>query len=98
MVLQIPIAIINPNLDELQNIFSQILSNVLDTHKYISMWGQDQKRKSSIKQGKFRISKTQIHYPHLFVDSQYQQETNKLTQKINKLQLLLTRICCIAKK
>lgn len=54
MMLQIPIAIINPNLEQLQNYFSLVLKNILDTHKYISMWGQrDRKRKSSIKRGRF---------------------------------------------
>ncbi|KAJ8919736.1 hypothetical protein NQ315_006264 [Exocentrus adspersus] len=41
MILQIPIAIITPSLDEIQAQFSHVLNNVLDTHKYISMWGQE---------------------------------------------------------
>ncbi|CAG9816206.1 unnamed protein product [Phaedon cochleariae] len=49
MVLQIPIAVINPSLDEIQNYFSQVLANILDTHKYVGMWGQGTKKKSSMK-------------------------------------------------
>lgn len=53
MVLQIPIAIIKPSLEELQNYFSQVLNCILDTYKYIAMWGQkDRKIKSAIKKGK----------------------------------------------
>lgn len=52
MVLQIPIAIIKPGLEDLQNYFSQVLNNIIDTHKYICMWGQkDRKRKPAIKRG-----------------------------------------------
>ncbi|KAJ8938536.1 hypothetical protein NQ318_016906 [Aromia moschata] len=40
MILQIPLAIINPSLDEIQSHFAQVLNNVLETHKYIGMWGQ----------------------------------------------------------
>lgn len=40
MELQIPITLIKPNLDEIQSTFSQILNNILDTHKHIVMWGQ----------------------------------------------------------
>lgn len=40
MELQIPIAKINPNLDEIGNYYIQLLNNILDTHKYIIMWGQ----------------------------------------------------------
>lgn len=46
MILQIPIATINPNLDEIQSHFSQVLNNILDTHKYISMWGQETVKKA----------------------------------------------------
>lgn len=40
MELQIPIALINPNLDDIQSHFTQVLNCILDTHKYIVMWGQ----------------------------------------------------------
>lgn len=40
MELQIPLTLINPNLDDIQSHFSQVLNNILDTHKYIVMWGQ----------------------------------------------------------
>nr|CAI5817756.1 unnamed protein product [Callosobruchus analis] len=52
MILQIPLAIINPTLDEVQSIFSQVLNNILDTHKYICMWGQQPSRKSAMKKEK----------------------------------------------
>lgn len=39
MKLQIPIALINPSLDEMQNCFTQVLNNIVETHKYISLWG-----------------------------------------------------------
>ncbi|XP_060520516.1 dynein axonemal heavy chain 8 isoform X2 [Cylas formicarius] len=40
MVLQIPVACINPNLEEIQHCFSLVLQNILDVHKYIELWGQ----------------------------------------------------------
>lgn len=52
MELQIPITLIKPNLDEIQSTFSQMLNNILETHKNIIMWGQRNTRKrnkSSIK-------------------------------------------------
>lgn len=49
MILIIPLATINPNLDEIQTQFSQVLNNILDTHKYISMWGQESVKKATIK-------------------------------------------------
>lgn len=46
MELQIPITLINPNLDEIQSYFAQIINNILETHKAIVMWGQrDERRK-----------------------------------------------------
>lgn len=52
MELQIPITLIKPNLDEIQSSFSQVLNNILDTHKAIVLWGQrdaKKKRKNSLK-------------------------------------------------
>ncbi|XP_019756852.1 dynein axonemal heavy chain 8 [Dendroctonus ponderosae] len=40
MILQIPLATISPNLDDIQNHFSQVLQNILDINKYIPLWGQ----------------------------------------------------------
>lgn len=51
MILQIPVATIKPNLDEIQNAFSQVLQSVLDIHKYIGLWAQEEK-KSAMKKGK----------------------------------------------
>lgn len=45
MELLIPITLIKPNLDEIQSTFSQILNNILDTHKNIIMWGQRNPKK-----------------------------------------------------
>lgn len=45
MELQIPITLINPNLDDIQSHFSQVLNNILDCHKHITMWGQRVKKK-----------------------------------------------------
>ncbi|KAG5868053.1 hypothetical protein JTB14_022256 [Gonioctena quinquepunctata] len=56
MVLQIPAAKINPSLDEIQNFFSQVLTNILDTHKYVSMWGQEKTKKSAMKR-ELRVAK-----------------------------------------
>lgn len=48
MELQIPITLIKPSLDEIQSSFSQVLNNILDTHKGIVMWGQrDGKKKKA---------------------------------------------------
>ncbi|XP_050311595.1 dynein axonemal heavy chain 8 [Anthonomus grandis grandis] len=48
MKLTIPIAIISPSLDEIQNHFSQVLQNILDVNKYIGLWGQEE-MKSALK-------------------------------------------------
>lgn len=40
MELQIPFIIINPNLEEINNYYIQVLNNVINTHKDISLWGQ----------------------------------------------------------
>lgn len=40
MELQIPINKINPTLEEIGHYYVQLLNNILDTHKYIIMWGQ----------------------------------------------------------
>lgn len=45
MELQIPITLIKPSLDEIQSSFSQVLNNILDTHKGIVMWGQRERKK-----------------------------------------------------
>jgi len=50
MILQIPVATISPNLDEIQNIFSQVLQNILDVNKFIPLWGQKEV-KSAMKGG-----------------------------------------------
>ncbi|XP_030752815.1 dynein heavy chain 8, axonemal [Sitophilus oryzae] len=42
MILQIPIAAISPSLDEIQNYFSQVIQNILDVNKFISLWGQEE--------------------------------------------------------
>lgn len=42
MILQIPLATISPNLDEIQSHFSQVLQNILDINKYIPLWGQEE--------------------------------------------------------
>lgn len=52
MILQIPVATISPNLDEIQNIFSQVLQNILDVNKFIPLWGQKEV-KSAMKGGKY---------------------------------------------
>ncbi|CAG9764101.1 unnamed protein product [Ceutorhynchus assimilis] len=51
MILQIPVATISPNLDEIQSYFSQVLQNILDVHKYIGLWGQTRPVKSALKGG-----------------------------------------------
>lgn len=40
MELQIPLTLINPNLDEIQSYFAQVLNNITDMTKDITMWGQ----------------------------------------------------------
>lgn len=40
MELQIPINKINPTLEEIGHYYIQLLNNILDTHRYIIMWGQ----------------------------------------------------------
>lgn len=40
MELQIPIIVINPTLDEIQNYFTQVINNLLNTMKFVCMWGQ----------------------------------------------------------
>jgi hypothetical protein len=40
MELQIPIIVINPTLDEIQNFFTQVITNLLGTMKFVCMWGQ----------------------------------------------------------
>lgn len=47
MELQIPITLINPNLDDIQSHFTQVLNCILDTHKYIVMWGQRNPREDA---------------------------------------------------
>lgn len=39
-VLQIPNIIIIPSIEELQNNFSKVITNIIETHKKIFMWGQ----------------------------------------------------------
>jgi len=39
-VLQIPNIIIIPSIDELQNYFGKVITNVIETHKKVFMWGQ----------------------------------------------------------
>lgn len=41
MELHIPIATINPTLEQIQNTFSQVLNNIVDIHKEIPVWGQN---------------------------------------------------------
>ncbi|KAJ8960348.1 hypothetical protein NQ317_010573 [Molorchus minor] len=61
MILQIPLAVIIPSLDEVQSHFAQVLNNVLETHKYIGMWGQLQQQ-SSMKGGGDEIKPKQLNY------------------------------------
>lgn len=39
-VLQIPNIIIQPTIEELQSHFGQVITNLIETHKGIVMWGQ----------------------------------------------------------
>ncbi|XP_044272703.1 dynein axonemal heavy chain 8 [Tribolium madens] len=40
MELQIPIIVINPTLDEIQNYFTQVINKLLYTMSFVCMWGQ----------------------------------------------------------
>lgn len=67
MILQIPITVIKPNVEEILSYFSQVLSNILDTHKYINMWGQEKTKKSAMKKGKLnRLLKLLLLLLYLF--------------------------------
>lgn len=65
MELQIPITLIKPNLDEIQSSFSQVLNNILDTHKAIVMWGQRDVRKTRKASLKF-ASDGKLYFQLLF--------------------------------
>jgi len=39
-VLQIPNIIIIPSIEELQNDFGKVITNIIETHKNVSAWGQ----------------------------------------------------------
>lgn len=39
-VLQIPNIIIIPSIEELQNYFGKVITNIVETHKKVFMWGQ----------------------------------------------------------
>lgn len=39
-ILQIPNIVISPDIEELQNYFAKVVTNVIETHKGIIMWGQ----------------------------------------------------------
>lgn len=39
-VLQIPNIVIVPSIEELQNHFGKVVTNIIETHKKVFMWGQ----------------------------------------------------------
>lgn len=39
-VLQIPNIVIIPSIEELQNHFSKVITNIIETYKKVFMWGQ----------------------------------------------------------
>lgn len=39
-ILQIPNIIIIPSIEELQHYFGKIITNIIETHKKVLMWGQ----------------------------------------------------------
>lgn len=39
-VLQIPNIVIIPSIEELQNYFGKVVTNIIETHKNVFMWGQ----------------------------------------------------------
>lgn len=39
-VLQIPNIVIIPSIEELQNHFGKVITNIIETHKKVFMWGQ----------------------------------------------------------
>ncbi|KAJ3662197.1 hypothetical protein Zmor_006553 [Zophobas morio] len=50
MELQIPIIVINPTLDEIQNYFTQVITNLQNTMKFVCMWGQRGTKKKAIRE------------------------------------------------
>lgn len=54
MILQIPLTLINPSLDEMQNIFAQVLNLILECSKHIVMWGQTPRKSEASKSLKFK--------------------------------------------
>ncbi|XP_072395911.1 dynein axonemal heavy chain 8 [Diabrotica undecimpunctata] len=70
MILQIPFNTVNPSLEQIQNYFSQVLTVVLDTHKFVQMWGQEVKKKSAMKGAKDekerQLQKTKNYYKLIY--------------------------------
>lgn len=96
MILQIPIAVIKPNVEEILSYFSQVLSNILDTHKYISMWGQDKVVKSAMKKGKLSFNDLNCDYflyfcSNLFKIKEvlYNKSLSNVLHKIKKILFVL---------
>ncbi|XP_022920277.2 dynein axonemal heavy chain 8 [Onthophagus taurus] len=56
MELQIPLTKINPNLEEIQSYFAQVLSNIIESTKDITMWGQrNMNKKDTRKRGAIKF-------------------------------------------
>lgn len=55
-VLQIPNIIIIPSIEELQNYFGKVITNIIETHKKVFMWGQRYSKNMQTKAlGKIKI-------------------------------------------
>uniref|UniRef100_A0A6P7H2C1 Dynein heavy chain 5, axonemal-like n=1 Tax=Diabrotica virgifera virgifera TaxID=50390 RepID=A0A6P7H2C1_DIAVI len=71
MILQIPFNTVNPSLEQISNYFSQVLTVVLDTHKFVQMWGQEVKKKSAMKGAKG--NNKYLEYKYLWAEDRDQQ-------------------------
>lgn len=40
MILQIPLSLIIPSIEEIHSHYSQVLNNIINSHKNVVMWGQ----------------------------------------------------------
>ncbi|KRT82784.1 hypothetical protein AMK59_4319, partial [Oryctes borbonicus] len=58
MELQIPLTLINPNLDEIQSYFAQVLNNITDMTKDVTMWGQRNLNKKDTRRRTLRFNET----------------------------------------
>lgn len=56
MELQIPLTLINPNLDEIQSYFAQVLNNITDMTKDVTLWGQRNLNKKDTRRRTLRFS------------------------------------------